>query len=113
MSKFSKGLLFGAVAGTIGGLLFAPRSGKDTRQKIVDELDEWTDLKEDFTDKLEQVKKSAAALQKTADLYIEPFIEGINKDIENFKFQAEPRLAQIQEQAEQIQSELPEIPEIV
>lgn len=111
MSKFTKGLLFGSVVGAVGGLLLAPRSGKDTRQKFVDELDEWSDLREDFTDKLDQFKESAAAFQEAADTYIEPFIEGINQDIENFKFQAEPRIDQIQEQVEKIQAALPELPE--
>nr|MBO1354640.1 YtxH domain-containing protein [Enterococcus sp. DIV0212c] len=111
MGKFSKGILFGAVVGAASGLLFAPRSGKATRQKFVDELDEWSDLKEDFTEKLDQFKESAAAFQATADMYIEPFIEGLNQDLEDFKFQAEPRLDQIQEQVEKIQAELPEMPE--
>ncbi|MBO0471640.1 YtxH domain-containing protein [Enterococcus sp. DIV0242_7C1] len=109
MSKFSKGLFFGAIVGAASGLLFAPRSGKATRQKFVDELDEWSDLREDFSDKLDQFKESAQALQATAEIYIEPFIEGINQDIENFKFQTEPRIEQIQEQVEKIQDELPEI----
>ncbi|GGD00701.1 YtxH domain-containing protein [Enterococcus wangshanyuanii] len=111
MSKFSKGLFFGAIVGAASGLLFAPRSGKATRQKFVDELDEWSDLREDFSDKLDQFKESAQALQATAEIYIEPFIEGINQDIENFKFQTDPRIEQIQEQIEKIQDELPEIPE--
>ena len=109
MSKFSKGLFFGAIVGAASGLLFAPRSGKATRQKFVDELDEWSVLREDFSDKLDQFKESAQALQATAEIYIEPFIEGINQDIENFKFQTEPRIEQIQEQVEKIQDELPEI----
>lgn len=110
MGKFSKGILFGALVGGVGGLLFAPRSGKDTRQKFIDELEDWSDLKEDFTEKLDQFKESAQALQAAADTYIEPFIDGINQDVENFMFQAEPRLDQIQEQVEKIQSELPDIP---
>lgn len=109
MSKFSKGLFFGAIVGAASGLLFAPRSGKATRQKFVDELEEWSDLREDFSDKLDQFKESAQALQATAEIYIEPFIEGINQDIENFKFQTEPRIEQIQEQVEKIQDEFPEI----
>ena len=110
MGKFSKGILFGAVVGAASGLLFAPRSGKATRQKFVDELEDWSDLKEDFTEKLDQFKDSAQALQDAADMFIEPFIDGVNQDIENFMFQAEPRLDQIQEQVEKIQAELPEIP---
>lgn len=109
MGKFSKGIVFGAFVGAASGLLFAPRSGKATRQKFVDELEEWSDLKEDFTEKLDQFKESTQALQAAADMYIEPFIDGINQDIENFKFQAEPRIDQIQEQVEKIQSELPEM----
>lgn len=109
MGKFSKGILFGAVVGAASGLLFAPRSGKATRQKFVDELDDWSNLKEDFTDKLDQFKESAQALQVAADTYLEPFIDGLNRDVENFKFQAEPRLDQIQEQVEKIQSELPDM----
>ena len=31
----------------------------------------------------------------------------MKKDIENFKFQAEPRIAQIQEQVEKLSQELP------
>lgn len=110
MGKFSKGILFGAVVGAASGLLFAPRSGKATRQKFVDELEDWSDLKDDFNDKLDQFKESAQALQATVDMYIEPFIDGINQDVENFMFQAEPRLDQIQEQVEKIQSELPKLP---
>ncbi|OEG11159.1 hypothetical protein BCR22_05395 [Enterococcus plantarum] len=108
MGKFSKGMLFGAVVGAASGLLFAPRSGKATRQKFVDELEDWSDLKEDFTEKLDQFKESAQAFQAAADMYIEPFIDGVNQDVENFMFQAEPRLDQIQEQVEKIQEELPE-----
>lgn len=111
MGKFSKGILFGAVVGAASGLLFAPRSGKATRQKFVDELEDWSDLKEDFNDKLDQFKASAQALQEAADIYVEPFIDGVNRDVENFMFQAEPRLDQIQEQVEKIQAELPEMPE--
>ncbi|WP_086314446.1 hypothetical protein A5821_002017 [Enterococcus sp. 7F3_DIV0205] len=110
MSKFSKGILFGAVVGAASGLLFAPRSGKATRQKFVDELEDWSDLKEDFNEKLDHFKESAQALQAAADMYIEPFIDGINQDVENFMFQVEPRLDQLQEQVEKIQSELPEMP---
>jgi gas vesicle protein len=111
MSKFTKGLLFGALAGGIGGLLFAPKSGKATRQQFLDEVEEWTDLKGDFSAKLDRFKESAEILRETADLYVEPFIEGINQDIQNFNFQAEPRMNQIQEQIEKIQSELPDVPE--
>lgn len=110
MHKFTKGLVFGSLVGAVGGLFLAPRSGKETRQRFVDELDEWSDLKEDFSEKLEQVKLSAAVLQEAAEIYVEPFIDGLQQDIDTFKFQAEPRMAQIKEQVTKIQEELPEFP---
>lgn len=112
MKGFFKGLLFGSVVGGLGGLFLAPRSGKETQEKILDELDDWKFLTTDFNDKLATFKSSLADFQETAETTIPPFTEGLNKDIENFKFQAEPRLEQIQEQLEKIQSELPEMPEM-
>lgn len=110
MHKFTKGLLFGSLVGAAGGLFLAPRSGKETRQRLVDEVDEWADLKEDFSEKLDQVQRSAARLQEAADLYVEPFIDGIQQDVDNFKFQVEPRLTQMKEQVAKITEELPELP---
>ena len=33
-SYFVEGFLFGAVAGLIGGIIFAPTSGEETRKKL-------------------------------------------------------------------------------
>lgn len=112
MKGFFKGLLFGSVVGGLGGLLLAPRSGKETQEKIIDEIDDWKYLSTDFNEKLTTFKSSLADFQETAETMIPAFAEGLTKDIENFKFQAEPRLEQIQEQVEKIQQELPEMPEI-
>ncbi|MGC6769996.1 YtxH domain-containing protein [Enterococcus sp. LJL128] len=111
MKGFLKGLIFGSVVGGIGGLLLAPRSGKETQEKIIDELDDWKYLTEDFNHKLEGFKSALTDFQVTTETVIPPFVEGLNRDIENFKFQAEPRIEQLQEQLEKIQSELPEMPE--
>lgn len=112
MSKFAKGLLFGSLVGGIGGLLFAPRSGQETRKKITDELEDFSEKKQTFDDSLDHFKESLNAFQEAVDIYVEPFVDGVTRDINKFQFQVEPRLAQIQEQAEKIQAELPEIPEI-
>lgn len=39
--KFGLGVLIGAAAGVITGLLTAPKSGKETRQDIKDKATEW------------------------------------------------------------------------
>lgn len=112
MSKFAKGLLFGSIVGGIGGLLFAPRSGQETRKKMTDEFEDLNNKKQIFDDSLDNFKESLHAFQEAVDVYIEPFIDGVTKDINKFQFQAEPRLTQIQEQTEKIQSELPKMPEV-
>ena len=112
MKGFFKGLLFGSAVGGIAGLLFAPHSGKDTQQKIVDEIDDWKYIADDFNEKLDHFKTSLNDFQATVEETIPPFVEGINKDITNFQFQTEPRLEQIQEQLDKIQQELPEMPEM-
>lgn len=40
---FGIGILAGVTAGIVGGLLFAPQSGEETRKKIEDKFNEVTD----------------------------------------------------------------------
>lgn len=57
IKNFFKGLLFGAAAGTVGGLLLAPRSGNETRKKLIEELEEATTLTNDLNNSLNHFKK--------------------------------------------------------
>ena len=111
IKNFFKGLLFGAAAGTVGGLLFAPRSGNETRKKLIEELEEATTLTNDLNNSLDHFKSGLIETKETAESVIPAFQEAINKDIENFKFQAEPRIAQINEQVEKLTADLPEYPD--
>lgn len=58
--KLLTGLLIGAAAGAVAGILLAPRSGKDTRQKLMDEADklknEWEKYSSDFSERACQIK---------------------------------------------------------
>ncbi len=58
IKNFFKGLLFGAAAGTVGGLLFAPRSGNETRKKLIEELEEATTLTNDLNNSLNHFKSA-------------------------------------------------------
>jgi len=50
-SKLLLGLIVGATAGAIAGLMLAPASGKETREKIVDKASELkSDLDKKFVD---------------------------------------------------------------
>ncbi|AUB53764.1 YtxH domain-containing protein [Enterococcus mundtii] len=108
VKNFLKGLVFGAVTGAAAGLLFAPRSGNETREKLIAELDEATELTNELNNSLNNFKHALSETKKTAETIIPPFQESIEKDLENFKFQAEPRVTQIQEQVEKLSAHLPE-----
>lgn len=69
------GFLVGAVAGGVAALLFAPSSGKDTRQKIVDGLGH---TREKLQEELEHAKEYAKT-QKEA------LKEGFHEGTEAYK----------------------------
>ena len=71
MKKFIKGLFFGAAAGTIGGLLAAPRSGKETRQHLINELEDYRSLKNQVTNDWDQVQRNLAVVEENVPLATE------------------------------------------
>jgi len=62
--SFITGLLAGAAIGGVIALLYAPKSGKDTREQIRQKLDdlenEFETLKDKATQKSEHIKKDIA-----------------------------------------------------
>ncbi|MBO1308185.1 YtxH domain-containing protein [Enterococcus sp. 669A] len=105
---FFKGLLVGAGLGTVGGLLFAPRKGEETREKLVNDVRDIVQLTDELNDSLTEFRESLVELKTNVDTIVPEFKAGLESDIEDFKFQADPRIKQIQEQVELIQSHLPE-----
>ncbi len=68
------GSISGIVAGAVVGLLLAPQSGKETRQKIADSA-------EDLKKKLKKFKnKSLSELDKLQDVFGKQ-VEGLSDDV--------------------------------
>lgn len=68
--KILGSLFLGAIAGAVAGLLFAPKSGKETREQLVKEAehlkDEINKYANDFSDKAKKAKADLEAkLRKT------------------------------------------------
>ncbi len=102
IGNFLKGLLFGSIAGGLGGLLFAPKSGNETREELIRYLDDTTEATLEFNDSVKQLKDAVMVTRKTIDETIPVMTESFTKDLEAFKFQAQPRLARIKTQMEQL-----------
>ena len=98
MKNFLKGLLFGATVGGAGGLLFAPRSGKETQKYIETEITEVKTSVKNVKDNLEQVQHATQQLQETLGETIPTLQTGIQKDLDAFQFQAAPRIARLNQQ---------------
>lgn len=113
IKNFVKGLFFGACAGSISGLLWAPRSGKKTQQLLKDYVDEVSDSLNDAADSAKEFQESVKNLgtemshtQKTIQETIPSVMNSLQKDIEAFQFQAEPRIKRANEQAEKLQTHI-------
>jgi len=68
--EFLKGLLIGGVAGAIFGILYAPKSGRETRAEIARKTEDLlVQAKEDYENALERSKKTyESALKRLRDL---------------------------------------------
>ena len=109
--SFFKGILFGAGLVTLGGLLLAPRKGEETREKLITNTRELVELTDELNDNLTDFRESLVTLKGTFDTLVPAFKSGVEKDIEEFRFQAEPRIQQIQAQIEKINQALPQVEE--
>ncbi len=73
VKNFLKGLVFGAVTGAAAGLLFAPRSGNETREKLIAELDEATELTNELNNSLNHFKHALSETKKQLKLLFHLF----------------------------------------
>lgn len=55
--KFFLGALFGAIAGAVAGILFAPKSGKETRKIIGDKAKDYAEKGKEALDKGGEIAK--------------------------------------------------------
>ena len=107
--RFLKGLAFGAVAGGAAGFLLAPRSGKATRVKLTKDVEEATEMTVDLNDKLKNFQTSLVHLKTTASELIPEFRQETERSINDFKFQSEPRVEEIQKQVTKIQQSIDQL----
>jgi gas vesicle protein len=71
-NKFFLGALLGAAAGAVAGILFAPKSGKETRKIIADKSKEYVEKGKEYVEKgtdlaKEKIKETAETVSKSMD----------------------------------------------
>ncbi|MEE9911083.1 MAG: YtxH domain-containing protein [Deltaproteobacteria bacterium] len=92
-----KGLVIGGLIGAAIGILFAPKSGKETRQDIADKADELvTRAKEEYEKAVEKSKATYEATVerlKEAEAIAEEKAKEIKEDINEFAHQSVETLA--------------------
>jgi Gas vesicle protein len=106
MKGFLKGLLFGATVGGASGLLFAPRSGKETQKYLETEITEVKTSVNNVKDSFEQVQQATQTLQETLNETVPYLQNGIKKDLDAFQFQTAPRIARLTKQIATLQEHL-------
>lgn len=106
LGKFVKGLVFGATVGGTLGLLFAPRSGNATRQKLTKNLDDATQTTKELDTSLKRFQESLVHLKRTSQELLPTFKEETDKSLADFQFQATPRVDAIRRQSEKIKQDL-------
>lgn len=100
--NFIKGLLFGSIAGGIGGLLAAPKSGNEMRKDLKVYIEETTESTLELKQSVDNLKEAVITTRKTIDETIPVVTQSLTKDIEAFKFQAQPRMDRIKTQVERL-----------
>ena len=75
------GFLVGAVAGGVAALLFAPSSGKETRQKIVDGLGQTREkLSEEFSHAKDYARTHKEAVKEGVHEGVEAYKRAVGKE---------------------------------
>ena len=74
---------------------------------LINELEDYRSLKNQVTNDWDQVQRNLAVVEENVPLATE-FSKDLQQEITDFKFQAEPRIAQIKEQIAKITAELPD-----
>lgn len=109
LKKFLGGLVLGAaVSGTVS-LLFAPKSGNQTRRELTAEIDEAANTTVRLDHSIKNFTTALTNLKTTANELLPAFTDSTKKQIETYKFQTEPRLKEINAQIEKIKAELPQV----
>lgn len=100
------GLVVGGLISGATALLFAPKSGKETRESITNSTQEEINLLLRLKEQFQTAATQAEQVKNLANTLIPEVKDGIEKDVEHFNFKAKPRLKNIEKQLDKVKHEL-------
>lgn len=104
--KFTVPFLIGGTIGAALTALSSPISGKERRERITLFLNQTADDLNDIAYNLQRVRQSLDQLARTANETLPAFKKDMEQTLNDFKFQAEPRIDVINASIEQLQNDL-------
>lgn len=100
--KFRHGLLLGAVAGTIYGLLTAKKTGPQRQQEIAAYFNGVANGVTQVRQSINRLSETLTNLSAEVDQTLKPAMKDITNRVETFEFETAPRTAAIQEHVDKI-----------
>lgn len=98
--KFIWGFLIGGIAGAGYGLLTAPRSGKENQELVKQYIDDTIYHVQDVSEKLKNLQQAVGTLSTEGKNMATVFTKDIQQTVNNFTYEAEPRIRRIQERVQ-------------
>lgn len=96
--KFLKGFLFGAIIGGTYTLLTAKRSGKETRQQLIQQTKEWTESINDVAQSSIELQQSIQKLVVDGATIVSTFSQELSTILEHYQETATQKVTAIQQQ---------------
>lgn len=109
MAKFSTGFLTGLVLGGLYGLLTTKKTGPQRLESVSNHLTDLAAAGADFTQSLGAVKAASHRLSTELQTTAKSAAEDLNKTMDSFQFQTEPRIKQINAEIEDLTDTLSEV----
>lgn len=106
MQRFLKGLAVGSAIGGVYGLLTAKRSGAETQQRLRGQLNDFTNSVQRVSDSVQAFQAALEQLDTVNTETATPTLAAIEKLIQEFQFQSEPRIKRVKDATETLNRDL-------
>lgn len=109
MSKFLKGFIFGSVIGGAVALLINPRSGKENREILAQQIQEVTQDATVINTGKTTLERGIKEIQEVIVPQTMEVVNSIQEEVAKFQLENKPRFRRIQDKIQTLQTHLKEM----